>query len=111
MSSKINNSESGSGLNEYVMSLFDASLTWNDIKWLKRLLDNFVKFSMGRSWTELTELIVSCSITKLPIVLKGILTPQDALLAIEYGASAIVVSNHGARQVDTIPATVCYLFL
>ncbi|KOX77088.1 Peroxisomal (S)-2-hydroxy-acid oxidase GLO5 [Melipona quadrifasciata] len=81
LSTKINNAESGSGLNEYVMSLFDASVTWNDIKWLK-------------------------SITKLPLVLKGILTPQDALLAIEYGAAAIVVSNHGARQIDTIPATI-----
>ncbi|KAK1133053.1 hypothetical protein K0M31_014416 [Melipona bicolor] len=81
LSTKINNAESGSGLNEYVMGLFDASVTWNDIQWLK-------------------------SITKLPLVLKGILTPEDALLAIEYGAAAIVVSNHGARQIDTIPASI-----
>lgn len=54
--------------------------------------------------------MISCSITKLPIVLKGILTPQDALLAIESGAKAIVVSNHGARQVDGIPATVYRFF-
>lgn len=46
------------------------------------------------------------SVTKLPIVLKGILTSQDALLAIESGAQAIIVSNHGARQVDGIPASV-----
>ncbi|PBC28775.1 Hydroxyacid oxidase [Apis cerana cerana] len=81
LSTKINNAESGSGLSEYVMNLFDASLTWDDIKWLK-------------------------SITKLPIILKGILTPQDAELAIENGISAIIVSNHGARQVDCIPATI-----
>ncbi|CAL7949813.1 unnamed protein product [Xylocopa violacea] len=81
MSVKINTAKSGSGLSEYVMNLFDASLSWDDIKWLK-------------------------SITKLPIVLKGILTPQDAELAIQHGAAAIIVSNHGARQVDTLPATI-----
>ncbi len=42
--------------------------------------------------------------TGLPIVLKGILTPQDARLAVEHGADAIVVSNHGARQLDRVPA-------
>lgn len=41
LSTKINNAESGSGLSEYVMNLFDASLTWDDIKWLKRLIKNF----------------------------------------------------------------------
>ncbi|XP_076234394.1 hydroxyacid oxidase [Calliopsis andreniformis] len=81
MSNKINSAKTGSGLNEYVTSLFDASLSWEHVKWLK-------------------------SVTKLPIVLKGILTPEDALLAIESGAKAIVVSNHGARQVDSIPATI-----
>ncbi|XP_017891803.1 peroxisomal (S)-2-hydroxy-acid oxidase GLO3 [Ceratina calcarata] len=81
MSSKINNAESGSGLCEYVMDLFDASLCWEDIKWLK-------------------------SITKLPLVLKGILTPEDAILGVENGAAGIIVSNHGARQVDTLPATI-----
>ncbi|XP_043255327.1 peroxisomal (S)-2-hydroxy-acid oxidase GLO5 [Colletes gigas] len=81
MSNRVNTTESGSGLNEYVASLFDASLSWEDIKWVK-------------------------SNTKLPIVLKGILTPEDALLAIESGVQAIIVSNHGARQVDSIPASI-----
>lgn len=45
----------------------------------------------------------------MPIILKGILTPEDAKLAIENGISAIIVSNHGARQVDSIPATVCFI--
>jgi 4-hydroxymandelate oxidase len=40
------------------------------------------------------------SITSLPIVLKGILTAEDALLAVEYDVSAIIVSNHGGRQLD-----------
>lgn len=46
------------------------------------------------------------SITHLPIVLKGILTPEDAVLAAKHGASAIIVSNHGAREFDGGPATV-----
>ena len=38
--------------------------------------------------------------TRLPLILKGILTPQDALHAVEFGVDAIVVSNHGGRQLD-----------
>jgi 4-hydroxymandelate oxidase len=41
----------------------------------------------------------------LPIVLKGILHPEDARLAVERGVSAIIVSNHGGRQLDAVPAT------
>lgn len=52
-------------------------------------------------------IILFFSVTKLPIVLKGILTAEDALLSVKYGAAAIIVSNHGARQVDGVPATVC----
>lgn len=44
--------------------------------------------------------------TKLPLVLKGIMTVEDALLGVKYGANAILVSNHGARQIDGTPATV-----
>lgn len=46
------------------------------------------------------------SITKLPIVLKGILRPDDAELAVQHGVSAIGVSNHGGRQLDGVQATV-----
>ena len=46
------------------------------------------------------------SFTKLPIVLKGILRPSDALRGVSAGASAILVSNHGARQLDGVPATI-----
>lgn len=52
-------------------------------------------------------IILSFSVTKLPIILKGILTAEDAILSVKYGAAAIIVSNHGARQVDSVPATVC----
>lgn len=43
---------------------------------------------------------------KVPVVLKGILHPDDAELAIQAGAAAIVVSNHGGRNLDTAPATI-----
>jgi 4-hydroxymandelate oxidase len=44
--------------------------------------------------------------TTLPIVLKGIAHPADALLALDHGVSALLVSNHGGRQLDTVPATI-----
>jgi isopentenyl diphosphate isomerase/L-lactate dehydrogenase-like FMN-dependent dehydrogenase len=46
------------------------------------------------------------SITTLPILLKGILTAEDALLALEYGAAGIIVSNHGGRQLDGVVASI-----
>ncbi|KAL1490434.1 hypothetical protein ABEB36_013129 [Hypothenemus hampei] len=70
----------GSALNN-LGDLFDPSLTWDDIKWLK-------------------------SITHLPLVLKGILTAEDAFLAANAGVAGILVSNHGARQVDGWPASI-----
>lgn len=70
----------GSGLSAYVMSLFDPELSWPDLAWL-------------------------ASITRLPVVVKGIVHPDDARLAIEHGAAGVVVSNHGGRQVDTSVAT------
>lgn len=46
-----------------------------------------------------------CESTQLPVVVKGIMTADDALLALEAGASAIVVSNHGGRALDHTPGT------
>jgi 4-hydroxymandelate oxidase len=74
----------GSGLVAYIASLLDPALTWKDIEWLT-------------------------GITKLPVLVKGILRSDDALLAVNHGASAIIVSNHGARQLDTTPATISVL--
>jgi isopentenyl diphosphate isomerase/L-lactate dehydrogenase-like FMN-dependent dehydrogenase len=74
----------GSGLAAYVASLLDPALTWKDIEWLVR-------------------------VTKLPILVKGILRADDALRAVNHGASGIIVSNHGARQLDTTPATISVL--
>jgi (S)-2-hydroxy-acid oxidase len=49
------------------------------------------------------------SITKLPVILKGILTVEDAILAVQAGAAGIMVSNHGARQLNYVPATISVL--
>ncbi|MGH9671811.1 MAG: alpha-hydroxy acid oxidase [Bryobacteraceae bacterium] len=43
---------------------------------------------------------------KIPVLVKGIMTPEDALLAIKHGADGIVVSNHGARYLETAPSTI-----
>jgi 4-hydroxymandelate oxidase len=70
-----------SALAGYVAARHDASLTWRDVEWLR-------------------------SLTSMPVLLKGIVRPDDAERAIEHGAAAIVVSNHGARQLDGSPATI-----
>lgn len=70
-----------SGLAAYVAGQIDRGLSWQDISWLR-------------------------SITKLPIVLKGIHTAEDARLAVKYGVDGIWVSNHGARQVDGVLAAI-----
>lgn len=49
------------------------------------------------------------SITKLPILIKGVLTHEDATRAAELGVDGIIVSNHGARQLDYAPATISVL--
>ncbi|KDO50496.1 hypothetical protein CISIN_1g017492mg [Citrus sinensis] len=49
------------------------------------------------------------TITKLPILVKGVLTAEDARIAVQAGAAGIIVSNHGARQLDYVPATIMAL--
>ena len=46
------------------------------------------------------------SMSGLPVLVKGVLTAEDALLACESGAAGVVVSNHGGRQLDGVPATI-----
>lgn len=58
------------------------------------------------SWQDITWLV---SETRLPVLLKGILTAEDALRAIDAGVAGIVVSNHGGRVLDTVPATISVL--
>ncbi|WP_045212330.1 alpha-hydroxy-acid oxidizing protein [Desulfonatronovibrio magnus] len=55
-----------------------------------------------KSTAELKELVQECS---LPFILKGVMTPEDALSALEAGVSAIVVSNHGGRVLDYTPGS------
>lgn len=70
-----------SGLAAYVASLFDQTLSWRDVEWLT-------------------------SLTDLPVLLKGIVHPDDARRALDHGAAGVIVSNHGGRQLDTAPATI-----
>jgi isopentenyl diphosphate isomerase/L-lactate dehydrogenase-like FMN-dependent dehydrogenase len=55
----------------------------------------------GMSWEDFGELASRCD---LPVLVKGVLTGEDAALAVEHGAAGVVVSNHGGRQVDRAPA-------
>ena len=57
----------------------------------------------GYGWKDIKEIK---KLTRLPIVLKGIQCAEDAKMAVESGANAIWVSNHGGRQLDTVPATI-----
>ncbi|RZC90137.1 hypothetical protein C5167_044768 [Papaver somniferum] len=92
--------ENGSNLEAFASQTLDSSLNWNDIEWLR-------------------------SITNLPIILKGVLTAEDVLFsltglyangplfaavkAVEVGVAGVIVSNHGARQLDFVPATISVL--
>jgi isopentenyl diphosphate isomerase/L-lactate dehydrogenase-like FMN-dependent dehydrogenase len=63
----------------------------------------FALMDPAMGWDELEELASGSS---LPIVVKGILTGEDAALACEHGAAGVVVSNHGGRQLDGATATI-----
>jgi len=71
---------SGSGLAAYVRDNFKSDLSFDDLDWL-------------------------CGCTRLPVVVKGVCRGDDAHRIVEHGAKAVVVSNHGGRQLDTAPAT------
>uniref|UniRef100_A0A5B7AE10 (S)-2-hydroxy-acid oxidase n=1 Tax=Davidia involucrata TaxID=16924 RepID=A0A5B7AE10_DAVIN len=77
-------SDKGSNIEAFASGTFDASLCWKDIGWLR-------------------------SITSLPILIKGVLTREAAIKAMEVGVNGIVVSNHGARQLDYAPASITAL--
>ena len=69
------------GLIEYVNSQFDRTVTWDDAAWLAEQWDG-------------------------PFVIKGLQTPGDAKRAAEIGATAIMISNHGGRQLEGTPAPI-----
>ncbi len=74
----------GSALAQYIHAQWDPSLTWDDVDWLR-------------------------SLSSMPVIVKGVLAPDDAVLAVEHGASAVMVSNHGGRQLDSVPAPISML--
>lgn len=78
--SRLPEDSSGSSLSTYVSQLWHSSLTWDDIEWI----------------------IAEAGI---PVGVKGVLAPEDGRLAVEHGASIVVVSNHGGRQLDHSIAT------
>jgi L-lactate dehydrogenase (cytochrome) len=67
-------------LSDYINTQFDQALSWADVDWLRSVWDG-------------------------PLVLKGIQTIEDAVLAAERGVDAVALSNHGGRQLDGAPAT------
>lgn len=71
---------------DFVHGLFNDALTWKDVQWL-------------------------IGFTKLPVIVKGILTAEDAVIAADIGCIGIIVSNHGARQLDSVLATVSIQFV
>lgn len=64
----------------YVNRMFDPALSWSDLNWI-------------------------CSESRIPVLVKGVVRPDDARLVVRHGAQGVVVSNHGGRQLDTAPAT------
>lgn len=70
------NDSKGSGISRTMAGFIDPSFTWDDIKWLRH-------------------------VTSLPIVLKGVQTPEDALRAAQCGVDGLLIGNHGGRSLDT----------
>ncbi len=68
-------------LSDYVNSQFDPNLSWDDVEWFRSMWDG-------------------------PLILKGIQSVADAVLAAEHGIEAIALSNHGGRQLDSAPAPI-----
>jgi isopentenyl diphosphate isomerase/L-lactate dehydrogenase-like FMN-dependent dehydrogenase len=76
--------ERGSSLAHYIAAEWDAGLKWTDVEWLR-------------------------SVSPLPVLVKGVLAPADARAAADHGAAGVVVSNHGGRQLDGVPAPITML--
>ena len=70
-----------SDVKHYTDALFDPNLTWKDIEWIQ-------------------------SHTYLPVILKGVMHEEDAKIALDFNVAALIISNHGGRQLDYMPATI-----
>ncbi|PCI48704.1 MAG: alpha-hydroxy-acid oxidizing enzyme [Alphaproteobacteria bacterium] len=71
----------GGGLMDYISRQFDSTVDWDDVAWMIEQWDG-------------------------PFLIKGIVNPQDARRAVEIGASGIIISNHGGRQLDSMSSTI-----
>jgi isopentenyl diphosphate isomerase/L-lactate dehydrogenase-like FMN-dependent dehydrogenase len=71
-------------LTGYMREQFDATLSWSHVEWIRERWDG-------------------------PLVIKGLMHPDDATAAVSAGASAVVISNHGGRQLDHAPSTISAL--
>ena len=78
---RIGGADSLTTLAQWIANQFDPTLNWNDLAWIREL------------WPG-------------KLIIKGILDPEDARLAVTHGADAIVVSNHGGRQLDGAPGCI-----
>jgi len=78
---RIENTDSLTTLAQWIANQFDPTLTWEDLEWIRAL------------WPG-------------KLIIKGILDPEDARIAADHAVDAIVVSNHGGRQLDGAPASI-----
>ncbi|CAI6335992.1 unnamed protein product [Periconia digitata] len=78
------NDKRGGGMGRTMGGYIDPTFNWEDVAWLRRS-------------------------TKLPLVAKGVMTAEDAVLAVKYGLDGIVISNHGGRNLDTSPPSLLTL--
>lgn len=84
LSGLISNPDDMHAFKAWLDSQFDPGVTWQDIHWLRR------------QWPG-------------QLILKGISEPEDALLALDCGADGVVLSNHGGRQLDSVPSSIALL--
>ncbi|OJJ44734.1 hypothetical protein ASPZODRAFT_27373 [Penicilliopsis zonata CBS 506.65] len=82
--SQARNDKKGGGLGRVMASFIDPGLTWEDMKWVREH-------------------------THLPVYLKGVMSADDAILAMEAGLDGILLSNHGGRNLDTSPPSIVVL--
>ena len=81
LAAAVPDARSPAAMRGWVDAQFDPSVTWDDVAWVRE------------NWTG-------------PLVIKGVLDPEDARRAVDAGADGVVVSNHGGRQLDSVPSTV-----
>ena len=77
---KLTEASHGASESSIFSAVLDATLNWKDIEWIR-------------------------SYAKIPVLIKGVLNPEDADRGVKAGVSGIIVSNHGGRNIDTVPAT------